>query len=453
MINKWKQLPPNIQRFGIIGIVGVIIALAMVFMPDFKEKEERKRGRQDEIRHVLTDRDTRTVGLETLSASVRDMQSKAASQQRVIEKLERDLEAAQKQSKEPSGIIRGQIEDLRRKLDSVSKELEQTKKEHAQEIKKLEELKQEQTTTADGESVRNALGGEHAQRQYGSVGDFVADGVVFDDLTEKNPLDIFQREERVDFDTGQRPKEHTSPSTPKINVVMQQQPQADKLEREIKEEAFFLPAGSIVTGVLLNGMDAPTGQGARQDPFPVTLRVQKEAILPNRFRADIRECFVVVAGYGDLSSERAYLRGEVISCVREDGGVLEAKLNSYAVGEDGKAGVRGRLVSKQGQVIARSLMAGFMSGLSKAFDVKPVAVIDTSTSGSTSWQSNSRGSDWLRSSAVSGAGDALDRVADFYLKMAEGMFPVIEVDAGRQIDLIISSGTRLEFRSMGIKNE
>lgn len=453
MINKWKQLPPNIQRFGIVGIVGGVIALAMIFMPDFKDKEERTRGRQDEIRHVLTDRDTRTVGLETLSASVRAMQSKAASQQRVIEKLERDLEAAQQQAKEPSGIIRGQIDDLRRKLDAMSKELEQTKRNHAQEIKKLEELRHE-VVVADSEDTQQILDGEHEQRRYGSVGDFVTDGVLFDDLTDKNPLDIFQREEKIEFDTRERRKEgRAGTAAPKINVVMQQKPSPETIEDEIREEAFFLPAGSIITGVLLNGMDAPTGQGARQDPFPVTLRVQKEAILPNRFRADIRECFIVVAGYGDLSSERAYLRGEVISCVREDGGVLETKLNSYAVGEDGKAGVRGRLVSKQGQVIARSLMAGFLSGLSKAFDVKPVAVIDTSSTGSTSWQSNTRGNDWLRSSAVSGASDALDRVADFYLKMAEGMFPVVEIDAGRQIDLIVSSGTRLEFRSMGIRND
>ncbi len=32
--------------------------------------------------------------------------------------------------------------------------------------------------------------------------------------------------------------------------------------------------------------------------------------MPNRFRADVRECFLIVSGYGDLSSERAYLRGE-----------------------------------------------------------------------------------------------------------------------------------------------
>jgi conjugal transfer pilus assembly protein TraB len=74
---------------------------------------------------------------------------------------------------------------------------------------------------------------------------------------------------------------------------------------------------------------------------------------------------MILSGYGDLSSERAYLRGETFSCIREDGGVIEAQLDSYAVGEDGKAGVRGRLVSKQGQMVAKSLIAGFLGGASK----------------------------------------------------------------------------------------
>ena len=67
----------------------------------------------------------------------------------------------------------------------------------------------------------------------------------------------------------------------------------------------FIPAGSILSGNLLNGLDAPTGKGARREPFPVLARLKDEAILPNRFRADVRECFLVSAGYGDLSSERA----------------------------------------------------------------------------------------------------------------------------------------------------
>ena len=49
----------------------------------------------------------------------------------------------------------------------------------------------------------------------------------------------------------------------------------------------------------------------------------------------------------DLASERAYLRTEPITCIREDGGAIEVPLDAYAVGEDGKVGVRGRLVNNQ----------------------------------------------------------------------------------------------------------
>ncbi len=107
----------------------------------------------------------------------------------------------------------------------------------------------------------------------------------------------------------------------------------------------FIPAGSILTGVLLNGLDAPTGQGARQQPPPALVRIKHDALLPNRFRADVKECFVIVGGFGDLGSERAYLRAETLTCVRTDGGVIEVPLDAYAVGEDGKVGIRGRLVS------------------------------------------------------------------------------------------------------------
>jgi conjugal transfer pilus assembly protein TraB len=199
-------------------------------------------------------------------------------------------------------------------------------------------------------------------------------------------------------------------------------------------------------------MDAPTAQGARKDPFPSTLRIQKEAILPNRFRADVRECFLFVSGYGDLSSERVYLRGETLSCIREDGSAIETTLDSYAVGEDGKTGVRGRLVSKQGQIIAKSMMAGFLSGMSQAFNVNPIPVINTSPGDKTQYQSVFS-EDLMRGAAVKGASKALDRIANFYIEMAESIFPVIEVDAGRQIDVIVKSGAKLKVQSAGGKQK
>ncbi len=177
------------------------------------------------------------------------------------------------------------------------------------------------------------------------------------------------------------------------------------------KSGLYLPAGSILSGVFLNGMDAPTGQGHGRDQFPALIRLKKEAVLPNRYRSDIRECFLIVSGYGDLSSERAYLRGELISCITADRKVIEGNLDAYVVGSDGFAGVRGRLVSKQGQIIAKSLMSGFLSGLSGAFDVKAVPTISTSTSGSVSYESL-YSSKALQGAAASGISSSLGRIAD-----------------------------------------
>jgi conjugal transfer pilus assembly protein TraB len=87
-------------------------------------------------------------------------------------------------------------------------------------------------------------------------------------------------------------------------------------------------------------MAAPTARPARREPYPALVRLKHDALLPNRLRADVRECFLIAAGYGDLASERAYLRTEAITCIRDDGGTLEVPLDAYAVGEDGKVAIR-----------------------------------------------------------------------------------------------------------------
>ena len=207
----------------------------------------------------------------------------------------------------------------------------------------------------------------------------------------------------------------------------------------------YLPT-SIISGTLLTGLDAPTGQGARSDPLPVLLRVKHEAMGPNFFTVDIRECFLIAAGHGDLSAERAYLRAETLSCVRRDGGVIEAPIDAYAVGEDGKAGVGGRVVSKQGQVLARAMQAGFLEAFAGIFQKQPVATLSTNDRNKTPYQSN-LSVDALGSAALAGVGSALDRLAQFYIDMAEDMFPVIEISAGRPIDFVVIRGRELQLQS------
>jgi conjugal transfer pilus assembly protein TraB len=201
----------------------------------------------------------------------------------------------------------------------------------------------------------------------------------------------------------------------------------------------FLPV-SFTRGTLLGGLDAPTGGQAQSNPHPVLIRLADNAVLPNRFRGDYRECFVIAAGYGDISSERAYLRTENLSCVRADGAVLEVRLQGSVYGEDGKVGMRGRLVTKQGQMLANALLAGVVSGIGQGLATSSTQ-ISTSPLGTIT---SAAGAEAFRAGIGNGVGRALDRLAQYYIKLAENTFPVIEVDAGREIDVVITRGVRID---------
>ena len=201
----------------------------------------------------------------------------------------------------------------------------------------------------------------------------------------------------------------------------------------------WLPV-SFTRGTLLGGLDAPTGGQAQSNPHPVLIRLSDNAVLPNRFRGEYRECFVIAAGYGDISSERAYLRTENLSCVRADGATLDVKIQGSVYGEDGKVGMRGRWVTKQGQMLANALLAGIVSGIGQGVSTASTTY-STSALGTIA---SASGSDAYRAGIGSGVGKALDRLASYYIKLAENTFPVIEVDAGREIDVVITKGVRID---------
>ncbi|WP_157443581.1 TraB/VirB10 family protein [Curvibacter lanceolatus] len=211
-------------------------------------------------------------------------------------------------------------------------------------------------------------------------------------------------------------------------------------------QSAFIPAGSMFTGVLLNGLDAPTSAVAQKNPMPVVVRVKREAVLPNYASIDVRECFLMVAGWGQLASERAMMRSEALSCVRNDGNVIESKLEAYIVGTDGKVGIPGTLVSKQGQMIARSLMAGMLGGIGQTLNRTRVPALNINpTQEGTLYQSESIDR-ILQSGVAGGVGSATNMIAKFYLDMAKETFPVVEIPAGEAVTVVVTRGVSLPLK-------
>lgn len=451
--SKWDELPARTKHITIIGgAVALVVVAAMVFGDNSPSTPFSSSEPEDKNISVFNTNSARETGIDGLASQVRQMKKANEALMQRLDRISEENEGLTEAVKNAT-----EAEALSKALADIRGEVGMIKQENENLQTLVEEYRSSPSNGTGGQFADNS--GEFQQNEEeGDYGIWEPDGTAVSaepdneyvvstnpmkDFEESVPPTISTSEEGFDGGSG----ESSGSTQPRmITSVTASEPEVEDDGSDDSDGGTMIPAGSIVSGVLLTGMDAPTGSGARQDPFPATIRINKEAILPNRFRADIRECFMLISGHGDLSSERAYLRSETISCVREDGGVIETGLKGYASGEDGKAGVRGRLVSKQGSIIAKSLMAGFMSGAAEAFDVDPVPVLQTSNSGETQQYQSNYDPKLVQGAVSQGASSAMERIAEFYIEMAEGMYPVIEISAGRQIDVIVTSGAQLKIQ-------
>ncbi len=231
-------------------------------------------------------------------------------------------------------------------------------------------------------------------------------------------------------------KQEKAPTPTQQEQVKEETPKVEPKE----ERSFVIPAGSFVKVLVLSGVDAPTSGRAQASPHPVLLRIVDKAILPNLYKADVRDCFLLGSAYGDLSSERAYVRLEVLSCLTKKGDVVETPVKGYLAGEDGKVGLIGRVVTKQGQMLARALMAGFVEGIGRAFQTSTTNIV-VSPQGSLQTVTPSK---VFQGSLAMGFSNAASKLVEQYSKLLDLMFPIIEINAGRTVDAVFLQ--RVEFK-------
>ena len=232
------------------------------------------------------------------------------------------------------------------------------------------------------------------------------------------------------------------------NPEAQKETSASVKKKKTITEVYLPP--SFMQASLLSGLDAPTMNGAQSNPIPVLLRVRAPAILPNRVRANLKGCFIIAEGIGNLASERVMLRLVSLSCIAKDGhAVIDQPVKGFVVGSDGKIGLRGRVVSKMGAVLARAALAGFLTGFGNALNSSSWTTWTSSVGTSSTLNSGEIG----RAALGSGVAAAAKKLADFYMKLADQTLPVIEVGATRRVTVVISKGVMLKIKDVCIGGE
>lgn len=214
-----------------------------------------------------------------------------------------------------------------------------------------------------------------------------------------------------------------------------------------KNTGMYLPAGSYSKAVLTSGVAASTSTSSQGNPQPVVLRLVDNGNLPRGFKSRVKDAVLTGACYGDISSERAICRLETMAWVEMDGTTIEKKVEGWVIGEDGRAGLRGQVVDRSGEVVRESFAAGIMSAISNfikyeatsaAYPISPLGVTNALS-----------GKDMLQGAAASGAGNAFDKLAEFSIRRAEQMQPVIMIASGRVVDVVFKAGIDLSPESMG----
>ena len=322
----WDNMSPTHRRGAVVvgGIAAVFLLIALITGGD---EAVTSRVRETVRRSVITDTDTRSISIDALNAKVKGMAAENKKLRTELERFRGDIiEVKRRRGNDPDmdrevEILRGQVKALTDKAKTLGWEVADIK----------EGYYQPPEDTSSGEGGKRDAPTEPTLRTEDIVPAKPLTPPQMEPVVEENlsgdPAHYFKTPPVRPLETpapaagpkGLTPRAATVGGLRIVTVASVAQASDDKAATA----EVFLPAGSIVSGVMLNGLDAATGRGARDDPFPVLVRVQKDALLPNDFRADVKECFATLAGYGELSAERAYLRGETFSCITRAGQIIE----------------------------------------------------------------------------------------------------------------------------------
>ena len=205
----------------------------------------------------------------------------------------------------------------------------------------------------------------------------------------------------------------------------------------------YLPANSYATATVIVGVDAKAGVQSQSDPLPVLLRLTG----PARSVADngkllttrVQGCLVNGAAVGDLSSEKVYIKLQKMTCPQPGGRYAVSEVNGY-VAFGGKAGVRGRVVSREGTLVTQAFIAGALGGFGRGFSANTNSVFSGTNISTDGKRSKLGTGDILSGGIGEGVATAADSVSKYLIERAEQYQPVIEMPTGISVNVVFLDG-------------
>jgi len=213
-------------------------------------------------------------------------------------------------------------------------------------------------------------------------------------------------------------------------------------KKEGKHVSFEIPAGTVVKAVLVSGADCSVAVQKPTGPNMVLLRPLDNGNLPRNVRVPLKGSVIIGNAIGDISSERVYIRAERMSLVERGGSFSETELSAYVSGEDGREGMRGVVVDRSGQIVARAAFAAFLQGVGSGAEAALNAKAFENLA------EKHPNLEMLRYGPLQGGTTALNKMTDYYIKRAEQLQPAIQIAAGRVVDVVFTKTVKIGEKNL-----
>ena len=153
----------------------------------------------------------------------------------------------------------------------------------------------------------------------------------------------------------------------------------------------------------------------------------------------IEGCVVNGAARGDLSSEKVYVKLARMTCDQPGGRVAVSEVKGF-ISFAGKSGVRGRIVSREGNLVTQALLAGIIGGFGRGFSANANTVFSNQQTTPNGPIAKLSAGDILGGGIGQGAGEAADSTAKYLIERAEQYQPVVEMPTGIDVEIVFLDG-------------
>ena len=210
----------------------------------------------------------------------------------------------------------------------------------------------------------------------------------------------------------------------------------DKNKEDTMPKFTIMPG--FLKGVIVAGADVPTLEQSPTEPKPIWLSVNSEQLIANGKSLNLKDCLIEAVATGDIGTKRGRFALKQLSCSLSDLAGVDYKIitaiKGNVYGEDGKIGAKGRLVSREGEIIEKGIPLAALEGIIQSLSKTNNYIYP---SGANISNSPNPIGDFADAGSTTGS-KILGKFSEYYLKVLESLNPYVEIKAKRVVTIAIS---------------